>query len=68
LSESKIRKDLEEHYGEDDTAKLVAAMQKRKATGMFDFLTENHICLKSLSDSQFHKQLKKCADLIKEGS
>ena len=68
LSESKIRKNLEEHYGEDDSVQLVAAMQKRKATGMFDFLTENHSCLKSLSDSQFHKQLKKCVGLVTEGS
>ena len=64
LFNSVLKTDLTKYFSELDESEIVDAMQKRKASFMYDFLRENKDCLKKLENDPISKPLLSCVELI----
>ena len=66
LFNTDIKEDLEKHFSDIDVDEIITAMQKRKASFMYDFLRNNKESLKKLSNDPLAKPLLKCKEIIEE--
>lgn len=66
LFNSDIKEDLKKHFSEFDETEIVAEMQKRKASFMYDFLRGNKECLTKLSNDPIANPLLKCKEIIED--
>lgn len=66
LFNSDIKEDLKNHFSDLDEAEIIAVMQKRKASFMYDFLRNNKDCLKKLAEDSISKPLIKCKNIIQD--
>lgn len=64
LYNSIIKSDLEDYFNEIETNEIVEAMQKRKATFMYDFLKAKKETLHKLSTDKISDPLKACKTII----
>jgi len=63
---SVLKKDIQEHFSELKEAEIIEAMQKRKATFMYDFLKEHKDTLSKLSEDSISKPLHHCKSIIEK--
>jgi putative ATP-dependent endonuclease of OLD family len=66
LYNSAIKTDLENYFIKIDSSQIIIAMQKRKATFMYDFLKAKKETLVKLKDSKISYPLIACKDIIEK--
>lgn len=66
LFNSPLKTNLTKYFKNLDESEIVRAMQKRKATFMYDFLLENKGCLKALESDSIAKPLLNCKKLVEK--
>lgn len=66
LLNSSIKTDLQNYFTGYDDIEIIDAMQKRKASFMYDFLRSNKKSLMKLADDPIAKPIIKCKELIEQ--
>lgn len=61
-----LKEDLKKHFSGLGEAEIIEAMQKRKASFMYDFLRENKKSLAKLGDDPIAKPLLNCKSIIEK--
>jgi putative ATP-dependent endonuclease of the OLD family len=66
LFNSALKEDIQNYFKEMEESEIIAAMQKRKASFMYDFLRDNKESLNKLSGNAIAKPLLTCKEIIEE--
>ena len=61
-----IKADLKNYFGDLDESEIILAMQKRKASFMYNFLQDNKDSLSKLATDAIAKPLIKCREIIEQ--
>ncbi len=61
-----LKADLKSYFVDLDESEIISAMQKRKASFMYDFLKNNKDSLSKLATDQIIKPLIKCKEIIQQ--